>query len=80
MNEILAVYRGPLENRYGFVIGDAYLLKTQKTKQLGLGFFTVIPHTIEIDGKAISGPIHYWNTIDFGLNWAPMKVYNDTNS
>ena len=80
MTDILAVYRGPLKNRHGLIRGGEYLLKTQKNVQLGLGVFTVIPHTIEIDGKAVSGPIHYWNTIDFGLNWAPMEVYNDTNS
>lgn len=77
MNDILAVYRGPLKNRYGLIRGEKYLLKTQKTKQLGLGFFTVIPHSIEFDGKVISGPIQYWNTIDFGLNWTPIEFYKE---
>ena len=75
MNDILAVYRGPFKNRYGFIRGAAYLLKTQKIIQLGLGFINVIPHTL--DGEAASGPLQYWNTVDFGQNWTPMEFYDE---
>lgn len=72
MDDILAIYRGPLKNKYGFIRGTEYLLKTQKTKHMGLGFLTVIPHTT--DGEIVSGPLQYWNTIDFGQNWMPSEL------
>ena len=75
MNEVIAVYRGPLKNRYRFIRGAAYHLKTQAFSKARMKMIMVLPHSLT--GEVLSGPLYYWNSIDLGNNWIAIELYDE---